>query len=361
LYRISVRAGHEVKSSVDVVVPCYNYGRFLRQCVRSILEQSHRDVRVLIIDDASPDDTEQVGRALAAEDSRVTYWKHEANKGHIATYNEGIAWAQSTYFLLLSADDYLLPGALERAVGLLDHNSDVGFVCGASIEIFDDQAAPRPSVELAPFPEWLAGRAAATMSGSEFVERSGCSCHVVTATAVLRTDLQKRVGGYKPELPHAGDMEMWLRLSLHGSVGVIGSPQAVRRNHGKNMSIDYFSRSHVEDLKQRRIVLQCYINDRKTLGIDDLALNNFLLSRLAGSMALAAGSAYNNGDQGTARELADMALRTHSTVRWTSAWFRLMVKRMFGARGWKRLYDSEFGRFVARRANRCNQPSRLGR
>ena len=52
-------------SSVDVVVPCYRYGHYLRQCVQSVLDQSVRDVRVLILDDASPDDTEEVGRALA--------------------------------------------------------------------------------------------------------------------------------------------------------------------------------------------------------------------------------------------------------------------------------------------------------
>ena len=53
--------------SVDVIVPCYNYGRFLRECVESVLDQDGVDVRVLIIDDASADDTPDVGRALAAD------------------------------------------------------------------------------------------------------------------------------------------------------------------------------------------------------------------------------------------------------------------------------------------------------
>ena len=60
-------------SSIDIVVPCYNYGRYLRSCVRSILHQSDVIVRVLIIDDASSDETADVGQALAKEDSRVTF------------------------------------------------------------------------------------------------------------------------------------------------------------------------------------------------------------------------------------------------------------------------------------------------
>jgi glycosyltransferase involved in cell wall biosynthesis len=68
-------------SSVDVIVPCYRYGHFLRECVESVLTQSLEDVRVLILDDASPDYTHEVGAELAPEDSRVTLVRHQVNKG----------------------------------------------------------------------------------------------------------------------------------------------------------------------------------------------------------------------------------------------------------------------------------------
>ena len=97
---------------IDVFIPCYNYGRFLYQCVNSVLGQAGVDVRVLVIDDASSDNTAEVAAALAREDPRVTVIRHSTNKGHIDTYNEGIEWASADYMLLLSADDYLLPGAL---------------------------------------------------------------------------------------------------------------------------------------------------------------------------------------------------------------------------------------------------------
>ena len=75
---------------IDVFIPCYNYGRFLYQCVNSVLGQEGVDVRVLVIDDASPDNTAEVAAALAREDPRVTVIRHSSNKGHINTYNEGI-------------------------------------------------------------------------------------------------------------------------------------------------------------------------------------------------------------------------------------------------------------------------------
>jgi cellulose synthase/poly-beta-1,6-N-acetylglucosamine synthase-like glycosyltransferase len=105
------RSEESEMSAVDLVVPCYNYARFLSRCISSILSQADVDVRVLIIDDTSSDDTPEVGLRLAAMDSRVKFRRHEQNRGHIATYNEGLLeWATAKYSMLISADDLLAPG-----------------------------------------------------------------------------------------------------------------------------------------------------------------------------------------------------------------------------------------------------------
>src|SRR3978361_477119 len=97
-------------STVDVVIPCYKYGRYLRKCVESVVQQRGVNVRILIVDDASPDDSAEVGTTLAAEYPQVEFRRHVHNAGHIATYNEGlIEWSASGYCMLLSADDLLAP------------------------------------------------------------------------------------------------------------------------------------------------------------------------------------------------------------------------------------------------------------
>src|SRR5437867_2134071 len=120
-------------SRVDVIIPCYKYGHFLSECVKSVLAQEKVEVRALILDDASPDDTEEVAARLASEDSRVVYRRHRTNQGHIATYNEGLDWASGDYLLLLSADDLLTPGALARAASIMDRHPEVGFTFGRAI------------------------------------------------------------------------------------------------------------------------------------------------------------------------------------------------------------------------------------
>ena len=136
-------------ASVDVFVPCYNYGRFLRDAVGSVLAQEGVAVRVLILDDCSTDDSERVGRALAAADPRVEYRRHAANRGHIATYNEGIDWSDGDYCMLLSADDLLTPGALARAAGLMEAHPEVGMTYGQIIRTASPEFASVPPPALA--------------------------------------------------------------------------------------------------------------------------------------------------------------------------------------------------------------------
>ena len=71
--------------NVDVVIPCYRYGHFLRECVSSVLMQEGVEARCLIIDDASNDGSAGIASVLAAEDPRVETLLHENNRGHIAT------------------------------------------------------------------------------------------------------------------------------------------------------------------------------------------------------------------------------------------------------------------------------------
>jgi glycosyltransferase involved in cell wall biosynthesis len=241
-------------SLVDIVVPCYRYGKFLHDCIESIISQSVRDVRILIIDDASPDDSAAIARQVATWDRRIEVIVHPANQGHIATYNEGIAWASAPYFLLLSADDILLPGALERAVVVMEQDCRVGLTYGAHVD-FSSKPILAPSN--------LSSGACWTIRPGLDLVREMCSSAgnpVVTATAIVRTDVQKKIGGYRPELPHTGDMEMWLRFGAHGPVAKTSSIQAGSRRHSANMSKAIYE-TIVEDYLQRQAVFDIFFTE----------------------------------------------------------------------------------------------------
>lgn len=296
-------------AKVDIVVPCYRYGHFLRQCVGSVLTQSMSDVRVLIIDDASPDDSPEVARQIAAADARVELLLRDRNRGHVAAYNDGIAWAEAPYFLVLSADDFLAPGALRRAVTVMDANPDVVLTYGAVIDFFPGDIIP----ELRDSPDDARWK---VRSGVEFI-RETCETvrnNVPTPSAIVRTSVQKAIGGYRPELYHAGDMEMWMRFAAHGSVAVTDAVQAFYRLHGNNMSTGVY-RLVIDNYTQRKMAFDTlFSNDgREVPGAEELRR---LADRRLGDSAFWTGmSQLVRGNFALARQLFAFANRLNPSTR----------------------------------------------
>src|SRR5215472_4824801 len=236
-------------SSVSVVIPCYKYGHFLEEAVASALDdQEGVEVRVLIIDDASPDDSAEVARKIAARDPRVELIVHEVNKGNIATFNEGLLeWADGDYCTLVSADDRLTPGALRRARDLLDAHPSAGFVYGRAVWVTD--GAPLPSAR-------TSVRGWSVWPGEWWLERRYRQGEnpITSPEVVVRTSLQKRVGGYDARLPHAADLQIWMRLAANADVGFLrGVDQAYYRLHEQNMRRSYDA---LMDLRQRRLAFE---------------------------------------------------------------------------------------------------------
>jgi glycosyltransferase involved in cell wall biosynthesis len=218
-------------ASVDVVVPCYQYGRYLRDCVASVLSQDIRNLRVLIIDNASTDNSLEVAYELALEDHRVEVVAHRTNVGRNASYNEGIEWASSDYFMILCADDMLAPGCLSRAVSFMKKNQDVHLTYGRALYICGDD--PMPHIESYTENKWK------VFSGREFLEwicRGGQRHSVAPPTTLTRTSVQKRVGFYRRELPHTDDYEMWMRFACLGAVARTDAVQGIFRDHAESLS-----------------------------------------------------------------------------------------------------------------------------
>lgn len=317
----------ESSAAVDVVVPCYRYGRYLRQCVQSILAQEEVLVRVLIIDDESPDDSADVGAELARGHENVTFLHHSRNKGHIRTYNEGIEWAAAKYFLLLSADDYLLPGALGCATKMMETSPEIGMVFGNALAEFEDGETE----VVRPLLGRVQGCGDRVFGGLEFVRVSGASNLVPTPTAVVQTNVQKRIGGYRPELPHSGDMEMWLRFAAHGKIGFVDRCQGVYRRHSRNMSSGYETANSLPDLRQRKAAIDLFLQAN---GWEE-GLQRELHGDLGRIAIGRASAAFNVGDKRALQELTGFAVQISPDVKRSLPWARLMTKRMVGHRAWK--------------------------
>jgi hypothetical protein len=229
--------------------------------------------------------------------------------------------------LLLSADDYLLPGALSRATFLMDEHPEIGFVFGNNLDL-DDTGVMQLSITEA----WPNSNAPHhILSGSEFMQVSRSRNVVPTPTAVIRTTLQKRVGGYRVELPHTADMYMWLLLASFGSVGVVGAAQAVYRRHAANMSLSY---RWLADFRQREAAIVMFIDECGERLANRNAIRRSMLQSLALDVVSAGSKAFNEGLIEQSTELLAYAEQKFPAVRSTRAWAKVSAKRLIGHSAW---------------------------
>jgi glycosyltransferase involved in cell wall biosynthesis len=310
---------------VSVVIPCYKYGSYLADCTASVLtNQPGVDVRVLIIDDASPDDSAVQAKQIAAADDRVQVLIHPVNAGHLATYNEGLLqWADGDYAVLLSADDRLTPGALSRACALLEAHPEIGFAYGHPVHFMHPGPPPLARTAVRGWTTWP-GR---WWLEQRFRAANGC---ITSPEVVMRTSVLREVGGFDLRLPHTGDIELWMRLAAHADVGYVrGTDQAYYRVHGKNMSN---SRDTLTNLQQRRMAYEVFLEHCGDLLPAPDRLSSMVHRRLAAEALVTAGRAYDRRrtDRVPVSELVGFAQECWPSAAGLGAYRSLRLRQAIG-------------------------------
>lgn len=181
--------------TLSVIIANYNHARFVGGAVEALLTQSVRPFEIIVVDDASTDNSLEVLDALATRDPIVRVIRNESNAGTIATQNRGIASARGEYIFLGGADDTVLPGFVGQSLGILAEHADAGMAWSDNMTL-DVKTGLRNSnnLRLSEHPRYF--------SAAEIVEllRRGdlpcLSCH----SAVLRRSAVLEAGAMRPEL-----------------------------------------------------------------------------------------------------------------------------------------------------------------
>ena len=106
---------------VSVIVPVYNTERYLPRCLDSVLSQTLKEIEVIVVIDASPDDSRGVAREYQKQDDRIKVVEKEINEGLAAARNSGVAVASGEYIIHLDSDDEIVRGILVCKDGKILH------------------------------------------------------------------------------------------------------------------------------------------------------------------------------------------------------------------------------------------------
>ncbi|NUQ74712.1 MAG: glycosyltransferase family 2 protein [Polyangiaceae bacterium] len=195
--------------AVSVCVPTYNYGRFLTDCIESVLQQDFSDLELVITDDNSTDGTAELVARFAAADPRVRYIKNEQRLGMNANIKRAADLARGRYIKMLCADDWIAPRCLSRMVDLMEQNPDVTLGTSACIVAAEDGRALKV--------EFLFGQNVSRIPGDEMLERMARGEGFGgNSSFFIRAEAYKKVGGYDGAIPYAADYHLAARLCQIG-------------------------------------------------------------------------------------------------------------------------------------------------
>jgi hypothetical protein len=310
---------------VSIIIPCYNYGHFLADSVGSALAQDGVEPEVIVVDDASTDESALIAERFANGDSRVTVLRHQQNAGQVVSFNDGYAAATGEFIVRLDADDMLTTGSLARAVALFDAFPAVGLVYGH----------PRHfTTELPPKPRAGKPRSWSIWSGADWVaERCRRGCNTITSPeVVIRASTMKQIGPLSQRLKFGMDMEMWLRTAAVSGVGRVDGPdQALHRDHPASLS-QTVGAGHMLDIRERREVFATFFDGPGGQLPFAEELHETAKRALAAEALEEACRAYDRGRTGSidVDGYVDFALKTYAEAKELPEWRALERRRWVG-------------------------------
>jgi glycosyltransferase involved in cell wall biosynthesis len=260
---------------VSVIVATFNRGYIVGQALSSVLNQSYGDFEILVVDDGSSDDTQEVVEKIDCE--KVRYIRHDHNRGYSAACNSGISAATGDLVGFLDSDDLWKPDKLERQVSFFSRHPEVDVVF-SDVEIAGGRKAIPSLVGLLKcFPKIIDGRQRAeehVLSGREIYLCLLEEIPIKPTAMLAKREMYERVGNFDECWPSGTDWDLFLRFSKSGCFGYIDRTLAVQRRTQDATHVKF----REED---KRFLLSVFLKEKAKLKNDPeglAAVNRGILS-----------------------------------------------------------------------------------
>lgn len=254
-----------MSAKVSVIIPTYNYGRFIGEAIKSVLEQTYPIAEIVVVDDGSTDNTKEV---VASFGEKVRYISQK-NSGVSAARNNGIKNSSGNFIALLDADDAWFAEKIERQMAKFVEGGEIGLVhCG--MREFNTETNETIKLLLEGSEGWVANglllfeKPVVTVSGS--------------AIMVSRKAFEA-VGGFDSNLKIFEDWDFCYRVASKFKVGFVAEPLVNYRHHGNNTHLNVKEMEHSFRIAWNKAFKT---NDEKILRLRRRAFGN-VHKALAGS------------------------------------------------------------------------------
>lgn len=241
---------------VSVIIPTYNRAEFLGFAISSILDQTYKNLQVIIVDDGSTDDTENVIKNF--QNQEIVYIKQE-HKGAPSARNIGIANSKGEYIAFLDSDDMWMPAYIEKQLEVFEKSKLNPGVVYCGIEYIDETGRQIREKRLPAY------------RGDLFLYLLGARRNVVIgaiSTVLIKRKCFEECGLFDNNLPSRQDLDLLIRMSRKFTFDYVYEVLVKRRVHNKRISSNIdalikgrellFEKIYDELKKHRRILAKYY-------------------------------------------------------------------------------------------------------
>lgn len=208
----------------SIIITSYNYGHFLVNALESVLIQERSDIQVLLIDDASTDDTPRIAKKY---ENHIHYVRNEKNLGAGGAWGVGLELARGKYLIKLDADDELLPGHLDALENAFEADAEVGMVFSSVLLKAEEHDKPKP--------EYVTAESQ-TLSAHCFRQKLLECFRFRMPGCALRREVTLKYEGPDPKLFQIHDWEYFLKVTKGHKATLLREPTAVYRLHINSIS-----------------------------------------------------------------------------------------------------------------------------
>lgn len=212
------------KPTVSVIIPTYNRAYLIGRAIQSVLNQTYQDFEIIVVDDGSTDNTEEIVRSF--KNKRIKYIRHEKNKGGAAARNTGIKVARGEYIAFQDSDDEWLPEKLERQMRVFENAPlEVGVVYTGFYRLQNNKKTYIPSSRIIQ----KEGNIFSNLLKGNFVTMQA---------AVVKTGCFERAGMFDENLPRLQDWELFIRIAKYYHFKCIDEPLVISYYQPHSISAD---------------------------------------------------------------------------------------------------------------------------
>ena len=209
---------------VSVVIPTYNSAQYLPETIESVLSQSWQDFEIIIVDDGSTDNTQEVVGGFNS--NKIRYIRQENSGGPSSPRNVGIHHARGKYISLFDSDDLMSRNKLAEAVAFLERYSDLGLLF-ANFEVCNERGDSFPGTFLDEYqtfwdlPKKQVDEKWFIIESAVAYESLFCQNFIGTSGTVIPKAVFLSVGGFDESIAGPEDRDMWLRISRRYALGYL--------------------------------------------------------------------------------------------------------------------------------------------